>query len=120
MQNPRGWPLSQFAGGDSYLPELKYQALQIIEETLWARCANRGRNRCEPQTADSGLTYSPINTIGEVGLSEPSSFSSVMANALASTPSGILWSIIIALPCSSGLKTPAAIGAPCMGMTHSS
>src|SRR5271157_2863696 len=63
---------------------------------------------------------SPINMIGEVGLSEPASFSTVIANALASTPSGMGWSIMIALPCSSGLKTPAGMGAPFMGMIHSS
>ena len=62
----------------------------------------------------------PISMIGEVGLSEPSAFSTVMANALAMTPSGMGWSIIMALPCSSGLKTPAGIGAPFMGIIHSS
>src|SRR5664279_2990720 len=56
----------------------------------------------------------PISMIGEVGLSEPSSFSTVIAKALASTPAGIFWSIMTALPCSSGLKTPAAMGAPCI------
>ena len=33
---------------------------------------------------------------------------------------GIGWSIIMALPCSSGLNMPAGMGAPCIGISHNS
>jgi hypothetical protein len=46
--------------------------------------------------------------VGEVA---PASFSTVMAKALASAPAGSGGFTAVALPCASGLKTPAGIGA---------
>src|SRR5438477_2812244 len=62
----------------------------------------------------------PIITIGMVGVVEPCSGSMVMAKALASTPAGSGGLTTTALPRVSGLKTPAGIGAPCLGMSQSS
>src|SRR5579862_5882294 len=62
----------------------------------------------------------PTNRIGEVGLSEPDSFSMVIANAFAVRPSGIFSPMIIPFPCSSGLNMPAGMGAPVVGIIHSS
>src|SRR5271165_2854683 len=83
---------------------------------LWISCA------FQVEIGGARRVYRPCPTIkiGEVGLSEPASFSNVTARALATTPSGSGWSIITALPCSSGLNIPAGMGAPCDGMIHNS
>ena len=66
--------------------------------------------------------YSPAPsiTIGMVGVVDPASGSTVMANALASAPAGSGGLTTVALPRASGWKTPAGIGAPCLGISHSS
>jgi hypothetical protein len=69
-----------------------------------------------------GKLYSPapIIRIGIVGTGEPFCGSTVIANAFASTPTGSGGLITVALPCASGLKTPAGIGAPWVGISHNS
>src|SRR6266849_10010859 len=71
---------------------------------------------------DSWESYSPapIIRMGIVGTEEPLSGSTVIAKALASTPVGSGGLITVALPCASGLKIPAGIGAPLIGISHSS
>src|SRR6266852_6618533 len=68
------------------------------------------------------VRYSPAPTImiDDVGAAEPASGSTVMAKALASTPAGRGGLITVALPWASGLKRPAGMGAPLVGISHSS
>src|SRR5579862_9090576 len=62
----------------------------------------------------------PIIRMGVVGVAEPDSFSTVMAKALASAPEGSGGLTTVALPCASGLNTPAGMGAPCDGISQNS
>src|SRR5579863_2372378 len=62
----------------------------------------------------------PIITIGMVGVVAPDSFSTVMANALASIPAGSGGFTTVAFPRASGLNMPAGTGAPCIGISHNS
>ena len=55
--------------------------------------------------------------MAEVGAADPASGSTVIANALASTPGGSGGFTTVALPWESGLKTPAGIGEPVRGAT---
>ena len=66
--------------------------------------------------------YSPApNMMGcEVGAGDPCSGSTVIANALASVRGGRGGLSTVALPCASGLNNPAGIGAPVVGINHSS
>lgn len=67
-------------------------------------------------------SYPPVPTIigCEVGAGDPVSGSTVMANALASTPVGSGGLITCALPRAFGLKRPAEIGVPLVGISHNS
>jgi hypothetical protein len=65
-------------------------------------------------------TNHPIIRMGIVGTEEPLFGSTVIAKALASTPVGSGGLITVALPCASGLKIPAGIGAPLIGISYSS
>src|SRR5215470_10072639 len=56
----------------------------------------------------------------EVGADEPASGSTVMAKVLASTPAGRGGLITAALPRAFGLKIPAGMGAPLVGISHNS
>jgi hypothetical protein len=56
----------------------------------------------------------------DVGAEEPPAGSIVIANVLASIPSGKGGLIAVALPWGSGLKRPAGIGAPLGGINHNS
>src|SRR5579884_427550 len=55
-----------------------------------------------------------------VGVEDPASGSTVTANALASIPAGNGGLITMALPCGFGLNIPAGMGAPFIGISHSS
>src|SRR5260370_37817129 len=55
-----------------------------------------------------------------VGVVEPCSGSIVIAKALASAPAGSGGLMSTAPPRAAGLKTPAGMGAPCIGISHSS
>jgi len=68
------------------------------------------------------VLYSPAPDmkIGIVGVVDPCSGSTVIAKALASAPAGSGGSTTVALPWASGLKTPAGIGAPVVGINQSS
>jgi hypothetical protein len=56
----------------------------------------------------------------EVGAGDPPVGSTVMANALASTPMGSGGLITVAVPRESGWNRPAGMGEPAGGMSHSS
>lgn len=66
--------------------------------------------------------YSPIPIIigVDVGAAEPASGSIVIAKVLASTPVGSGGLITAAVPCVFGLKIPAGMGAPLVGINHNS
>jgi hypothetical protein len=55
-----------------------------------------------------------------VGVADPPAFSIVTPNALASMPLGISGMTTLAFPAASGRNMPAGMGAPFMGITHSS
>jgi hypothetical protein len=68
----------------------------------------------------AGYSPVPIMTTGMVGAVAPDSFSTVIANALASVFGGRGGLTTVALPRASGLKTPAGIGASWARISHSS
>ena len=76
--------------------------------------------RAVAREVPSRYSPAPIITIGMVGVAAPASFSTVIANALASTPPGSGGFTRLALPWASGLNNPAGIGAPFAGISHNS
>jgi hypothetical protein len=70
--------------------------------------------------SELSYTPAPIMTIGIVGVDDPLSGSTVIAKVFASTPAGSGGWMTCALPRASGLKTPAGMGAPLVGINHNS